>query len=691
MATLYVSATSGNDRNSGRGSTDAEGWANALRTPLAAALACDTYADITDIKWDGVFDVYNNALGVPASALFQPTYNFSVLRNYAEEGTVFCYGAYYRYEEASTTASDGVVCVSHTTPAGLSIECVMLDPFGDDQTHTMSDGRVKTDLTLASDMTDLISSAGKYYISGSSLYVNRGTVLDGPIVVIYRPTASVFMHKVNAASCTYESSNDSYWDVLMPRYVTSLIGCYFCQVNSIAAVGVGPYGMKACRAHYSWHLMGLIGNSSLIEYNYFMLQDNQVWAMFVTDYSGASANPFVAYSGIGGSANTLTLNGYYGRSNVFRWHRPRTYAGVEVAAGSATAYNYRGTGYLAHTGVDGSFVPAHVVIDNSGAPMSLNDTHLVWDMELTNPYFPQPNDQTLVAARFTPSSWGSYAQDLTVRSMLSYSSAYNSTHYGVVFFNTNVNVMLVRPRLKLPNVNVLTGTSDPLLILGETNGTGVRIEMLEPLLMFAGNDIGAFRPAIQLRGTTGQTILRMRNPSIIQESQTLTESIVIFSSSGASATFIIEVYQPLLHSNDQTNTSYWVFAYPFSTSQLPLYSVDSTALVCQNGWYSNMGRFEVTGTQRDTAAEWRTGADGPHDGVLADANGRDALYTDAGNWNSATERFDSGTAYTESIDNSVTLNYYPSVGIDGGIHARRYGAQQFGRSFGMSQLLLDVP
>jgi hypothetical protein len=361
----------------------------------------------------------------------------------------------------------------------------------------------------------------------------------------------------------------------------------------------------------------------------------------------------------------LLNNDFLSRNNTFFWYRPVDYSGSTVAAGTGggtPAWNNRGVGYLSH-GAAG----AKYEIINTG-PTSIDDTHLIWDFEVTNPYLPQPTTQALVTTPFGNSGWGSYAQDLEVRSKLAYSAAYNGTHYGLMTFGQDMHIRVVRLGYKIPNLNVLANSADPCIIFGETTGTNVIVEFVTPKFMVAGCDVGAFERVFQLRGTTGTTTFRALNPSFIQEDSSLAADFIWFDVEGAGALAKIQCYQPLFHSNDAAGSAHHYIIYDATVAQLKLNSVDATALV------------------------WRTGADGPHDGVTADANGRDARYASAGTWNSQTESFGStDLARTSTVSDSVTLTYSPTLGNNHEPFSRHRGADQYDTNTAALKLLLDVP
>jgi len=670
MAELWIDGDYGNDRNDGLSEE------TPVRSPGVLATVWDSLSgDVQAIHWKGRIDIANACMNSPATFSFDPSSAGGDVVNHVYPGTYFVYGNVYWPGDLSSGASDTQGQVPLELPSGLTIECVMLD-WEQTEHHRHSDGRYYTDLTEAASVGDSAGAPYSWYHDGTSLWVNYGDLPDVNVIVVFRPTTGIIFHNVSALSWTYVALVFGTAYIVMPRYVNSGYDHYFCQVNPVGLSAPGPYGLQGFKADFAWHFFGLIGSSSITGYSNFINSDNHICASFVTDVAAVSANPFVTYSATTG---TLTTTGYYGRRNYFRWQRPMTYAGVTIAEGTGggnTAYNHRVTAYLSHTGAGGT-----IAILNTG-PMSLDEIHHVWDMEVTNPYLPQPNTQSLSAGVFAPASWSSYAVNLELRNRLPYNAAYNGLHYGLFFFNLDTNVCLVRPTLKLPDGNVLVNNSDPWLLFGETNGTNTRIEIMEPKIMLAGNSDGNFHRVIQLRGTTGEIVCRLRNPTIVSEATTLAQSVILLDISGASATAKFQVYNGLFHSNDTVNSLYFVVVYAATTTQIALYSSDPSDLVFENCWYSGFGaaRYDVSGGgQRDTATEWAANSgDGPHDGTLGNGAGRDAKYTSAGTWNSSTEEFAStDAARTSVIDSSITLSYAPSIGNNERAFSRHRGADQY--------------
>lgn len=672
MAELWIDGDYGNDRNDGLSEL------TPVRSPGALATVWNSlFGDVQKIHWKNRLDYANACLGNMSTFFFHPSYVGDTVENLVYPGTYFVYGCVYRAVDFSPGLSSTQKQIPLTLPSGNTIECVMID-WEQTWDHRHSDGRYYTDATLAASAAASSGVPYTWYHDGENLWVDFGSLPEANVIVIFRPETAIVFHQVTAYSWTYEALVPGSAYIVTPRYVATGLDHYWCQVAPVGASAPGPYGMQGFKADFAWHLFGLISGSAgvLFEYSSFTNSDNHICASFVTDQAAVSANPYVTYSNITG---TLTTAGYYGRRNYFRWHRPMTYAGVTIAEGTGggnTAYNHRVTAYLSHTGAGGT-----IAILNTG-PMSLDEIHHVWDMEVTNPYLPQPNTQSLSAGVFAPASWSSYAVNLELRNRLPYNAAYNGLHYGLFFFNLDTNVCLVRPTLKLPDGNVLVNNSDPWLLFGETNGTNTRIEIMEPKIMLAGNSDGNFHRVIQLRGTTGEIVCRLRNPTIVSEATTLAQSVILLDISGASATAKFQVYNGLFHSNDTVNSLYFVMVYVATTSQIALYSSDPSDLVFENCWYSGFGasRYDVSGGgQRDTATEWAANSgDGPHDGTLGNGAGRDAKYTSAGTWNSSTEEFAStDAARTSTIDSGITLTYAPSIGNNQRAFSRHRGADQY--------------
>lgn len=676
---VYADADAGSDANLGTS------WSDAIKTPKAVADRCNALGQgvVTDIYWRGVFDIGHNAGNDPALALFKPTVSFtSGLRHHLSVGTYFVYGTWYDPSDIAMT-NDSYGTVAHAIPSGLSIECVMLDWEMSNASHVLSDGRRETDLATAADAAACQATSYSYFQTGSTLHINRGAVPGGSIIVVYRPTASVLMHQVTASSVRYLGAGKTVCGVVMPRYVTAAINSYFCQLNPNGVTGAGPYLMSGMKCEYCWHLFGLISNIGTTAYDGFRIEDCEVSVSVVSDYSGTSANPFVAYSSI--TTGTLANTNYTSGRNVFRHQRPVKYGGTTVAAGTGgTAGNNVVQVFYAHTGAGGS-----VSIVNTG-PGSDQDTHLIWDYEITDPYPMERNNQTHTDTPHTDSAWASYARDMTVRSMLSIANSPDDSRYGLMTISANCHFRWKRGVWMWPDLKVVNGSSGGEFVFPvvSSNAGDVICEMEYVKIMTRGLSRAVYRRAFALWNNGGAGTpnikLRRKNVTFVSMAATLSQSIVDIHCEGTMLGFV-EDNDCLFHSNDTVNTLYFVKIYVASTTQIPLYSTTPANLKQSNNFYSNYGanRYDVSGGgQRDTDAEWQTGADGPHDSKISQASGvKDARYESAGTFDSTTESFGAGdTARTTKIAASVTRNYTAGSGANGRIDDRRFGADQFGGS-----------
>ena len=673
---VYVDGDAGSDSNLGTS------WSDAIKTPKVAADRCNTLGSgvVTDVWWRGRFDIGHTCGNDPTLLLFKPTAVFSAgLTEHIGESTYFAYGTWYKPTEISMS-TDSYGTVAHTVPAGVTIEAIMLDWEMTDPSHVTSDGRRKTDLTVVADAATCQATSYSYVQVSNTLHINRGATATGSIIVVYRVAATVYMQQISAASVRILGSGVTKCGVVMPRYVSATIGCYWLQVNPNALVWAGPLLVKGIRGEYSWHFVGIIGVIGCTEYNGFRVEDCELSASVVSDYAGTSANPFVAYSNI--TVGNLLNNQYTSGRNTFRYQRPFTYAGTTVSGGTGgTAGNNVAQAFHFHTGAGGTSTVVNTI------PGSDQDTHLIWDYEISDPYPIERNIQSHTDTPHTDSVWSSYAQDLTVRSMLAVADSPDDSRYGLMTVSADCNFRWKRGVWLEPDYKVVNGAAGAFVYAAIcTNGGTVIHEFEYVKRMTRGNSRALYRRANALwnNGSGTPTIkLRRKNCSFISTAATLTESIVDRHCEG-SVTAYFEDNDCLFHSNDSVNTSRFQLAYAISTTQVPLYSVDPTRLKESNNFYSNVGssKYDATNVERDSDTEWQTGADGPHDSTIAQASGvKDARYTSAGTFDTTTESFGaSDTVRTTKIASTVTRNYTAGRGANRRPDDRRFGADQYGGS-----------
>jgi len=678
-ATIYA-RTLGSDSNTGLSVSQA------VRTIAKAAQLADGYAAIDPgtrivVDLDGYFFIPSGGTG--SEVLFDSAQTCDDLEIRLGNNTWDVYGTIF------ALTGSGYQTNTLSIPSGLTIEAVEVDFEMSDPSHVTSDGRRKLYLKYVNSAMLCQSTAGSFYHTGTTLHVNS-TLASGNIAVRYRPGSDVIMFKMNGQNLRLIGSGPTTCGILYPMYVQVGIACYGVEFNATPTRHTN-YVVRGVRMDGCWHHIGLLstGSGGSLEFDGLSITQCEFNSEVVSEITTTSYNPIVVYSGnttgSGGSPVYCDISRWTVESCTFNCYRPVYHDGTSfsntadvfgTAIGGGTGGNNAAQLMYSHGG--NAFCLPRI----TSGRMAYRNTINIWDYRVTDPHFAQRTYQTLSYTPHTDSAWGSWMEECSMNRKLTYAGGYAGLDYGKVTYSSDCHIRWKRCTYRCPDLAVHSlGTGVGFFPIIATLGTGCVVEWEESIYSIEGLSQATFHRLIQFTNAGSGTpafIFHARNCTIASAATTLSESIVLFDGNGT-LTAKIRCYSCIFHSNDATNTTYWVFAYDISTTQVPLYSTDPAYLVCQNNWYSRMGRFDVSGTQRDTAAEWAANSgDGPHDGGLGNGAGRDALYTSAGTWSDTTLSFGTTDAgRTSKIDPSVTLAYAPTNGINGRSFVRNRGASQY--------------
>ena len=677
MATLrfYIKCQTGNDASTGLS------LAQAIKTPEMLAEKMNTvysdfdfdvtYTDIA-IEWYEYAQIPSG--GAESSVIFAPesvysdiTFNFK-----ANSGSV--------YGTLLPVSADGYQTHTLAIPAGCTIESVEFDPFMTDTTHVDANGFERTFGDALGSGGAVSSAPGGWYHDGSTtLHTNVPFGLGGYICVRYRPSAHVRMFEFTVRNLTVNGPSDQSCYFLYPIYKTSVIDPYAWYINFTSTLH-DSYTFKNFKAKGCWHSIGLLDAGGSLAIDGVHIQNVEFTAQVVSDHTNTvSYNPVVIYTnntaGGSGSPTYLDITDWLVEDCWLRCKRPLHWDGDTLAAGSA-GQAANNTALFLHSHGGNAYCLPRLNCPATSGVSARNNRYSIDDYYCEGIYFAQRSYQSHTDTPHTDSAWGSFAEDLTIECWRDPTVSDEGTLLGAVVFGSDLNIRMRRVDWEGPDLSTLGGygLGQGMLIISSASGADVLCELEECKISCKGNVSGTKKAMVQLGSATSGTVkFRARNCDFIQAATSVTTSIAAFDGTGGSTAATIEVRSSILHSNSLTG---FKLLDDFTTGQLPLYGTSDTRAVFQNNFYSNVETFDTVSSGRDTAGEWRTGTDGPHDGTIADANGRDALYISAGSWNSNTRRFrSSDSAYVKKISAAVTLAYSPTTGLNGVAFNRSRGSE----------------
>lgn len=692
--TFYARAATGSDSNSGLSSSAAVATVSKARD-LADAYRLLNPTEAVTVDLEGKF--YIPSGGTASSVQFDSAQTYDDFELRLGNDTYLIYGTLYEI------AMSGYQTQAHTLPSGCTIEAVEVDFAMTDPTRVTSDGRRKLFLKAVADAATCQSTSNSFFFSSGTLHFNT-TVTDGMILIRYRPSADVLMVQVAGENLRVTGPGPSRCGIIYPMYVAVGIACYGVEFNA-SATRYSRYTVRGLRFDGCWHHIGILstGDAGSLQFNSISITDNEFNSEVISESTTVSYNPIVVYSGnktgVMGTPVYCDITGWTLERNTFNCYRPVYLDGTSFS----NTTDVFGTAIAGGTGGNNL---AQLVFSHGGNAYCLpriyggrtayRNTINIWDYQVTDPHFAQRTYQTLSYTPHTDSAWGSWMEECAMNRKLTYAGGYAGLDYGKVTYSSDCHIRWKRCTYRCPDLAVHSlGTGVGFFPIIATLGTGCVAEFEESIFSIEGLSQATFHRFFQFTNAGSGTpafIFHARNCTIASAATTLSESIVLFDGNGT-LTAKIRCYSCIFHSNDSVNTTYWVFAYDISTTQVPLYSTDPAYLVCQNNWYSRMGRFDVSGTARDTAAEWKANSgDGPHDGELGNGAGRDALYTSAGTWSDTTLSFGTTDAgRTTKISTSVSITYSPTIGVNSRAFDRHFGANQYGGgSGGALMTALDI-
>lgn len=685
--TLYVRPT-GSNTNTGLS------LSQAVQTQAKAAQLADGYlAGDPDIS---ILVSLGGNLGIPtggaaADVLFNVDQTYSDLECRLEEGGYSIFGS------VVPIVSDGYQTATLAIPSGVTIESVEVDHAMGDPSHVTSDGRRKLYLKYAADAATCQATADTFFHTGTTLHVNLVTVTTGVIVVRYRPATDILMFRLSGVNLRVTGSGPGSCGILYPQYKSSGVACYGVQFLLRSSAHDG-YSVSGVRFDGSWHAIGVLDTSvsGTLSMSNISVTNCEFNSEVIGDQESSpgvgtlSYNPIVCYSGNTTPSAFLDITTWVTSGCTFNLYRPcymdgTSWSDTTDAFGTATIGGFNGNHQA-------QLLYSHMG-HPSGAPRIFGGRFSgcvinIWDYEVIDPYFAQRNYQTYTDTPHSDAAWQSWMEDCTIRSRLTYAAGYAAKRYGACTFSGGTNIRMKRTVWIFPDRMVYAATGG-FALFDVSSGTGSNttayMEMEECVIAIPTNAATSaanhWCRVIRV-GSTNSTVavFRARNCDFIHNQASMAADMVWFDVEGASTVAKIQCRRCIFHAADNTHH---ILIYDDTTGQLPLYGTDATALVMEDNWYSNIttGKYDLSQATRDSEAEWRTGADGPHDGIIADANGRSSLHISAGTWNLSALQFGaSDAARTTKIASTVTTNYVPSTGINGQPFARYRGAYQYPNS-----------
>lgn len=683
---VYVNGDTGNDSNNGLS------LGASLKTLANAAVVADAQFSLNP---DGVHVHAYGYFQIPSGGDYNDVL-FLTGSTHTNLKVTFYDGAWQIFGTKFDITGAGYQVFPLVLPSGVTLEWVEINHERAGTPLVDSNGGYKTLFTQAANSASVAVFPDTSFHDGSFLYVNPVSTSSGSIVARYSFAGDLNLCRVVGSDITFEYLGNS--GTLRPPRKSAGTTTYAVQFLSVTGHTSG-YTFRGGRHYGCWHDVGILDTS--LSGSLAFSNINISGCRFVAQVVGNQAltvsyNPVVVYTGNNtGTLATpvyLDITDWYCDDIRVELHRPRFLDGTVLGNtvdvyGNAITGGFFGNNYanLFHShGSNDHLLPR--VFNTRGWRRIHVDT---WEYRVTSLCLFQRNYQTLTYVPLSDAAWGCWVEDSTVTSRLPYISAYENTGYGIYDFTSGAHHRMVRCHIIGPDRAVHSPTGGTALYtLGsgaDTRFTTTINEFVACLIELPGNSLTSGNPWYRnIRiGSTATTVgqLYMYNCAFVLGGTTTFGDLVWWDVDGTANAATIHWENTVYHSEDPTKTQ---FLYDATTTELPLYGTNPNRLVARNGFYSGIavGKFDTSGGgQRNTEAEWRTGADGPHDGTLADGasgNNRDARYTIAGTWNNTTHRFaDDDIISTTMIDPTADLGYQVA-GIGGGLWNSRFGPWQDG-------------